>query len=48
MSTITWQDFEKIDMRVGTILAAEENKGAVKALWPEEIYCIALSQESPE
>jgi tRNA-binding protein len=30
MAAITWQDFERVDARVGTILAAEENKGAIK------------------
>jgi len=30
MSTITWQDFEKIDMRTGTILSAEVFEGARK------------------
>jgi tRNA-binding protein len=30
METITWQDFEKIDIRTGTIVAAEVFEGARK------------------
>lgn len=30
MSAITWQDFEKVEMRIGTILSAEPNEGAKK------------------
>ncbi|HIJ98308.1 TPA: tRNA-binding protein [archaeon] len=34
---ITWQDFEKVDMRVGTILAAEPNAGAKKQAYKLKI-----------
>ena len=34
---ITWQDFEKVEIRAGTILSAEENKGAKKPAYKPKI-----------
>jgi|TARA_S200000501_G_scaffold210335_1_gene197597 tRNA-binding protein len=30
MNDLTWKEFERVDVRVGTILSAEEFKGAIK------------------
>jgi tRNA-binding protein len=37
METISWSDFEKVDMRVGTILKAEINERAKKPSYNLEI-----------
>lgn len=37
MSTITWPDFEKLDIRIGTITAAEEVTGARKPAYKLKI-----------
>ncbi|GAB4091838.1 tRNA-binding protein [Flaviaesturariibacter terrae] len=37
MSTITWQDFEKIDIRTGTIVAAEVFEGARKPAYKLQV-----------
>jgi tRNA-binding protein len=33
MQTITWQDFERVELRVGTIVAVEEFPEARKPAW---------------
>ena len=42
MQTITWPDFEKIDIRLGTIVSAEEFVGARKPAYKLEVDFGAL------
>ncbi|RYY40759.1 MAG: tRNA-binding protein [Chitinophagaceae bacterium] len=37
MSLITWQDFEKIDIRTGTVVSAEEFEGARKPAYKLQV-----------